>query len=704
MSNITADYRRAALRHGVIIRSRAHNTADNLAYAAVLEMANYGYRVAPEDIAGMSDKALTDMVNDARAIKGADRDMTPIYPGFPKQVQDLPTLTLLIEQLLHYWTAGAFLPAHPTVIREGLPLEDVAANVQKVEVLEAGPAARHFIHILTSRGVAISEAEVELLRGSVAVALPDINTVAHTLKASRNGENIAHLLEALRASQVYSSSELVENFAQDMRNLDHLLRLVLVAAGEASAEKHTAATLRAVDNLSDKDAFAVSINALSRPARRALMAALGSLSGGFHADRLVLRNRLWRRVMRSVHPYSQIKLTTDARRAADIIHGNIEYRTLDSLVEAAIAEGDASTAVTLLSENRPGALLSRCVELLRVAGTLSAAKELASAVIEAGGRSTVTTLIRAYNGVIGANFDGVRVVREAGRNNRLLDVERKEVPAKHIEVVASAILSALDDHLSKAPAPASPVGVVSDMAVPLVRRDLSNTDRVLDRGTRMAPVGEGKTLRFFSHWVNTHSASGFMDIGVALLYPTFEHLAVTTWDTWSDHREWSTYSGDKLVEPGDSAVEFFDIDIETVRRLHPSAKWAVMTVQSWSGIPLSKVDMIAGTMFRSDANKGDNFDARTVTSAFSPTTDAYQALPLAVDLESGEMVWLDTSSGSTATGVSAAQDHAVGPVVRDELSRPRLLMSELAQRWALAHGVETVEEPIDRDAILALLD
>ena len=704
MGDITAEYRRAALRHGVVIRSRNRNTVDNLAYAAVLEMANYGYRVDPEDIVGMSEKALTAMVNDARAIKGADRDMTPIYPGFPKQVQDLPTLTLLIEQLMHYWTGGAFLPAHPTVIREGLPLEDVAANVQKVEVLEAGPAARHFIHTLTSRGVAISEAEAELLRGSVAVALPDTNTVSHTLKASRNGENIAHLLESLRSLQVYTGSELVENFAADMSNVDQLLRLVLVAAGEASAEKNIDPALRAIGSLSDKDAFAVSMNTLSRPARRALMNALGNLTKGFYADRLVLRNRLWRRVMRSVHPYSQIKLTTDARRAADIIHGNIEYRTLDSSVEEAIAEGDASTAVALLAENRPSALLSRCVELLRVAGTLTAAKELSNAVTAVSARSTVTTLIRAYNGVIGANFDGVRVVREAGRNNRLLDVKRKGVPAAHIDVVASAILTALDGHLAKVPAPTEGVGVLSDMSVPLVRRDLSSTDRVLDRGTRMTPVGEGKTLRFFSHWINTHSISGYLDIGVAVLNGNFDHLTTSTWNTWSDNRSWSTYSGDKLVHPGGSAVEFFDVDLNALRTVYPSAKWAVMTVQSWSGIPLSKVDMIAGTMLRSDADKGENFDARTVTSAFSPTTDAYQALPLAVDLETGEMLWLDASSGSTATGVSAAEDSAIGPVVRDELSRPRMTMGELAQRWANVHGAPALDAPVDRDAVLALLD
>ena len=242
------------------------------------------------------------------------------------------------------------------------------------------------------------------------------------------------------------------------------------------------------------------------------------------------------------------------------------------------------------------------------------------------------------------------------------------------------------------------------MAVPLVRRDLSNTDRVLDRGTRMAPVGEGRVLRFFSHWINNHHKSGYLDIGVAVLDADFTHLTTSTWDTWERNREWSTYSGDKLVSPGYSAVEFFDVKLDKLRASYPSAKWAVMTMQSWSGIPLSKMDSIAGTMFRTYANKGANFDARTVTSAFSPTTDAYQALPLAVDLDTNEMVWLDASSGSTLRGVSAAQDAAVGPVVRDELARPRLTMGELATLWAETHEVETVDAPVDRDAVLALLD
>ena len=702
MSKITADYRRAALRNGVVIRSRAKDSSDNMAYAAVLEMANYGYRVNPDDLLGMSTTALEAMLSDARTIKGADRDMTPIYPGFPAQVQALDTLTMLIEQIMHYWTAGAFLPNHPTVIREGLPLEDIVRNVQEVRVLEAGPAARHFIETLTTRGVALSDTERDLLRGSVSVASPDAEFIHTVLRASRHAENTAVLFSALLT--VFTPNDLVVEFAADCRNVDQLLRLVLTAVGEASAEKHIDAAVRAIDALSDKDAYAVSFNSLSRPARRALMTSLGRLSGGFYADRLVLRNNLWRRVMRSVHPYSQIKLSDEARRAADIIHGNVEYRTLDSLVEAAIGDGDASEAVKLLSENRPGALLSRCVELLRVANTKSAAKELAAAVASSTVNTPVTTLIRAYNGVIGANFDGVRVVREAGRNNRLMDVTRKEVREDYIGIVADAILSSLDARLAELPAPNGVVGTLSDTPVPLVRRDLSVTDRQVDRGTRLAPVGEGDTLRVFSHWVNTHNSEGYLDIGVAVLDADFHVLGTSTWDTWNQHRSWSTYSGDKLVYPGDSAVEFFDIDLPALRAAMPSAKWAVMTVQSYSGIPLSKVDMIAGTMLRKDADAGAVFDARTVTSAFAPTTDAMQALPLAVDVDTREMLWLDSSSGSTEAGMSAARDAAVGPVVRDELSRPRLTSGELVERWAAVHGAVVDDTlAVDPAAVSALL-
>ena len=116
MSKITNDFRLSALRNGVIVRTRKSDpAAENVRYAAVLEMANLGFRVSPDALEGMSAAALNTMIQDARKVIGADRNMRPIYPGFPQQVQAMSTLTLIMEQLLHYWTAGAFLPNYDDV-------------------------------------------------------------------------------------------------------------------------------------------------------------------------------------------------------------------------------------------------------------------------------------------------------------------------------------------------------------------------------------------------------------------------------------------------------------------------------------------------------------------------------------------------------------------------------------------------------------
>lgn len=703
MSHITEDFRRAALRNGVIVRSKARTADTHLVHAAVLEMANHGYRVVPEKLDGMSVAALTAMLSDARAIVGADRDMTPIYPGFPKQVRDLDTLTLLVEQILHYWTGGEFLPNHPHIVREGLPLIDIARNVRDVDVLDAGSGATRFIGELTRRGVALSDTDRALLSGSVAVARPSVDQVRAVIRGASNGENIQALIGALLEAKVLGADEAVIAFADDMRTSDQLLRLVLVATATPSPKDQTRGE-RAIFALADSGASAVRMSSLSRPARRAVMAALGRLTEGFYADRLVMRRRLWRSVMRSIHPYSQIALDDAARRAADIISSNIEWRTLDSRVEDALRDNDAPEAADLLAEHRPGALLMRTTALLRAIGSRSAARHVAAKVREVSATAPVTSLVKAYNDAVSVNFGGVKVVREAGSANRMVDRAYAEVPAERVNEVVAAITDSLIARLAQCDAPNAPVGITGDMAVPLVRRDASATDRVLDRGERMAPVGQGDVLRVFSHWTNNSDRSGFLDLGVAVLDAQFAHLTTSTWDTWKDNRAWSTYSGDKQVRPRDSAVEFFDVDIAALRKEWPSAKWAVMTVQSWSGIPLDRVDMVAGTMLRTDADKGAVFDPRTVTSAFSPTTSALQALPLAVDLETGEMVWLDASSGSKAQGVSAAHDEAVGPVVRDALARPRMCVGELALLWAQAHGAEITDAPVDRAAVLALLD
>ena len=704
MTQITASFRVSALRRGIIVKpSKTTDTPDAIAYAAVIELANLGFAVTPTDLAGMSTTALTNVIADARKVIGADRNMKPIYPGFPRQVEELSTMTLLVEQLLHYWTAGAFLPNYPDVPRDALPLEDVLRNARHLRVLSAAATAREVTVELVSNPVAMSPDDRALLQGALELQAPDDDLVATIAKNARNGENLQVFVGLVAQLSGFDADNLLTLVAPHVTNADQLLRVVLTLLSSPSAAQHQANYDLAVGTLADRHSRAVRLDKMPRATRRIIIERLGDLTGDFRADSLVSRQHLWRRVMRAVHPYD-FTLTDAQQRAADIIHSNVEHRTFNSLVEEAMEGRDVVTAVELLSKHQPGNLLRRSVALLRLVTNGRDAKVLADAIESASARSTVTTLISAYNGILSANDDHARVNRVAGLTNTMLDRgDVVKVNDTHLRQVAEAVTRALTVVLKQAQAPTGAVAVTGDVGVPLVRRDASTTDRIMDRGAQIALAGSGDVLRVFGHWNNNQTNSGYMDIGVVVLDGDFRQVAVSTWNSWSDAREWSTYSGDKLVNPGDSAAEFIDVKFDALRESFPNAKWAAMTVQSWNGWPMDQVDFIAGAMLRSNADKGDVFDARSVSTAFKPTTSATQAVPFAVNLDTGSLVWIDSSNGSTESNQSATGDTSVGPIVYDELARPRMTYGDLARLWAQAHDAQTVNEPVNRDLLLELI-
>jgi hypothetical protein len=719
MSKITAEFRLAALRRGLLVSTTRGASTDAVAFAGAIELANLGFVVDPSALRTVSTEAITDTIKQARKIMGADRDMTPIYPGFPKQVQELSTMTLLVEQILHYWSGGALLPDYPAVVRDGLAIEDMLRNARTLRVVGAAAAARELITDLVSNPVAISVDDKALLLSAMELQKPSIELIVETVKNSRNGENVQSFITAV--NKVGGREDLALAVIPAVSNADVLLRVVLsmftvcapINKGEVlSVEKDMLSVKEAkrvenytlaVNTLADRHARAVFMLNIPRPVRRAVVEKLGKVSAGYKVDSVVGRQMLWRKVMTAVHAYD-FNLSEAEKRAADIIHSNIDYKTLNSLIEDAMTRREVVTAVELLAENQPGNLLRRLVSLLRLVNNSKEAKFLAKTVRKVGSQSNLTTLISAYNGVIAANDNSARVTRVAGLNNTMVNRNAVvKVEEEYIAQLCKALKKTMRDCLAKKDAPVGPVSVKSTMAVPLVRRDAATTDREMERGADFAVAGEGDTLRIFSHWNNNQSQSGYMDIGLVILDSNFESLAVLTWNSWAAHRDLGTYSGDKCVYPGSSAAEYFDLDLKKVRAKFPHAIYAAMTIQSWSGWPTSKVDIVAGAMLRSKPDSGEVFDARSVATAFKPTTDSTQSVPFAVDLRSGKMVWIDSSNGSTASGTSSTNDDSIGSIVYDELERPRLTLGELAVLWAKAHGAEIVDEPVNQKELVKLL-
>ena len=703
MSKISNEFINAALRNGMIVRpATSAKISDAVHLAAFVEMANLGFQVDPKDLEGFSEAFLSKVLTEMRSIIGADRDMVPVYPGFPRQVEELSTLTLLVEQILHYWSNGVLLPDYPSVVREGLPLVDVISDCRSLKVVSAGEAACTVMRKIVTDSVAISESDISFLRGCVELQHPDLELVGDIISSSVNGENVFHFLNAVNKVCGFSERELIEVVLPLCKSVDVVLRVVLTLFTEPAGDHLEDTYLLAVAHLNNRKARSVRMKKVPRPVRRLIVSRGASLSNGFYADNVVARQGLWRVIMRAVHPYD-LKLSDAERRFADIIHSNIDYRTLNSLVEEAMSSGDVVSAVELLEENAPGNLLRRIVGLLRLVLDVSEVNVLADAVRRVGGAAALTTLISAYNGVKAANMGGSRVVRVAGANNRMVEREVALVDEEYIEMVSVALKDVIREKLKSVDSPVGPVGSVSDVPVPLVRRDSSVTDRVMDRGASFPVPDEGSIIRLFGHWNNNMSSSGYMDIGAVVLDDSFEQVGVCTWDSWQIAREWAVYSGDKNVSPGHSAAEYVDVKLDVLRKSFSSVRYLVMTLQSWSGFPIGDVDFIGGVMFRSDGMKGEVFDPRSVATAFKPTTDSLQSVLFVVDLETSQMIWLDSSNGSTRRGISSSRDESIGDVVRDEILRPRLTMGELATLWAEVHEVVTTSEPVDRETILSLL-
>lgn len=694
-----------ALRNNIILvdedvkpASEAHR------YATSIELANLGFIVSPDSLSSSSVENLQEVLEAARELVGADRDMEPIYPGFPKQVQELSTMTLLFEQILHYWTAGAFLPNRPRNVRKGLSIQDMVRNARKIEVEPAFKGLAKFLINLSSAPVALSETDKEFLKAVVVNLRPPADVIQELAEKAINGENIQALAEGFHDSGRFDSRYVIETFADNVHNSDHLLRIILSTVTSPSDEKWEDNYDLAVKTLSDRHSRAVYMGRIPRGTRRIIVKRLGSLSEGFKADRLVSRRNLWRKILTAVHPYD-FNLSEAEKRAVDIIHSNVEYRTLNSIIEKAMEDGDVVTASKVLADNQSGNLYRRVVALARLVKTDRDLEELSKAIETSGKKTTLTTLVSAYNGVLSANDENSRVTRVAGLRNTLM--ERTLAPKVDEDRLAKLVASmkvALKENLSQKASPKGIVPVVSDMNVPLVRRDASSNDRILDRGEEIELVGNGDILRIFGHWNNNQKDSGYMDIGVVVFNEAFERLSVSTWNSWNQARDWSTYSGDKLVYPGDSAAEYIDVNVEKLMKSYPDAVWAAMTVQSWSGWPMKNVDFVAGAMLRGDGDSGEVFDPRTLNTVFKPSTESTQSVPLAVNLKNMKMYWIDSSNGSTQSHISSNDDSTVGTIVYDELVRPRLTLGELATLWASAHGVETVNEPVNKDELLGLLD
>jgi hypothetical protein len=554
---------------------------------------------------------------------------------------------------------------------------------------------------LIRRPVALSPDDREFVTAAISYGAERRPDFGVDVSGVRNRENWQTVIEAL-ASAGGSTENVPAAALHTAEGADDLLRAVLTLYTEPLREDLAQEHDRAVRALADSAYRSVRVRSVPKPIRHLLVKRLGELTEGYRADTLATRRNLWRRVMRYVHPF-EFASTDAERRALDIIHSNIEYRTFASLMEAAFEAGHLGTAVDLLVQ-RPGQLVARLVHLATLDGDLG---YLRDAVEHHGMRARATQLVAAYNGLAAVAAGRATVQRVTGRANFVRE-QRSVVSAADAVLLQLAVRGALASRLRGLGSELVPaelvIGTADTAAISTINRDASSTDRSIERGERFVIGGDHGVLRLFVHWHNGHGRVD-LDLGALLLDKDFRQVTTVDYRSYGGNRHFATFSGDLTdAPPPHGAAEFIDIDMAAALRMYPQARYVAMTVNSFSGQHLSKVDNLAGAMLRSNGDAGQQFDPRTVATAFQSSCDATLVAPMVVDLVSREAIWVDTSNGSQAAGHSISLGGTIADAIAAEIGVDRLTYGDMA--IIAAEAFRQQQDPaaaVDRDLIRSLL-
>lgn len=678
----------AGLKNGMIV-SDGSKFSKNSRIATSAELATkYGYLVNPELLKGVDLEAL---LSTAHILTGSNREYVPMYPGFPRQVKELSSLTLVVDQLVHYISAGELVPNLPHEKREELNLLEVFDNATTIDkVVDKDDFVKDTLYSLAHKKQGMNDFELKLVESFV----PLVNTdfVVDAIVTSTHGENANHVLNAIADSL---ENEDIINVFNSAKNSDHLLRFILTIYGKKNTKSAMNYPL-AVDHLSNDNAKAVHLKSIPRSVRKAIVNKLSMLAPDtreFSADRIFGKNLLWQRVMISVHPYS-MSLDSNQKRVCDIIHGNIEYKTFNSELEEVLKGNDVSKALKLLKNNH-GMLLRKINHLITMNPR---SMRTINAHINKIDNVRLSTVISAYNGVLNYNED--KVTRVSGYNNVVRSNDREYVNVTNVLKALEKLIYRCMEKLDVSHIDTINVGS-GDFGLPLIVRDTSDTKSTIYRGENIMSFEDSDTIRVFTHWYNANRRTD-VDASVLFVDNDYNKVSIISWN--HNDRSFGTYSGDLTNAPKPhGAAEFIDFEVNNVKK--KGVSYAVFKLHVYSGIPFDSIDHIAGTMVRKDADKGEIFDPRTVATSFSSSLSTTSITPLIIDLNNNVVKWIDSSSGSLLSGNSTLDNtENIKSLINAEMSA-RLTTEKFATMLAKTHNIPINKNAkVDVELLTSLLD
>ncbi|OJF12119.1 TerD family protein [Couchioplanes caeruleus] len=216
----------------------------------------------------------------------------------------------------------------------------------------------------------------------------------------------------------------------------------------------------------------------------------------------------------------------------------------------------------------------------------------------------------------------------------------------------------------------------------------------VERGSRL-PIGQAEVVRLFVHWREAEVTSD-LDLSCIALDASFGIAGQVSWTNLADGM--MTHSGD-LTSAEEGAEEFLDIDLAKAARAGRERGWRylVPVVFRYCGPTFEALpEAYTGWMLRDDASSKDRvFDPATVVNAFALTGLKRCAVPMLLDLETHEILYVDVYLNGQPRPRVEQEGHDVATLVSAVVGRhhTKTSVAALALRHARARGAALVDDP-----------